>query len=159
MSSSSALVAAGESLGQVVGQLALLGDRRDDGRAPRLQLAQIDQPFRELAQLRVVQPAGHFLAVARDEGHRRAFVEQPDGRRHLRAPAPISAAMRWGMRRTASWIIGTCLVRGKRRSAITRDGGRAKTPGPDGRGAGTTPATILKGIRPTACDLCKPLQI
>ena len=36
------------------------------------------------AQLRVVQPAGGFLAVAGDERHGRAFVQQRDGRGHLR---------------------------------------------------------------------------
>ena len=49
-----------------------------------LQLAQIDQPLVELAQLRVVEAAGRLLAVAGDERHRRAFVQQLDGGGHLR---------------------------------------------------------------------------
>ncbi len=63
---------------QLVGHLALPGDRFDDRGAAGFQLAQIDQPLGESAQLRVVQPARHFLAVAGDEGNGRALVEQFD---------------------------------------------------------------------------------
>ena len=42
------------------------------------QLAQVPQPLLERAQLRVVERAGGFLAVARDEGHGCAAVEQVD---------------------------------------------------------------------------------
>ncbi len=59
--------------------LALLGDRRDDRGAPLFQFAQIAQAFFEQAQLDVVQAAGGFLAVTRDEGHGGAFVQQGDG--------------------------------------------------------------------------------
>ena len=64
--------------------LALLGDRLDDGRAAVFQLAQIAQPVFQQAQLRVVQAARRLLAVARDEGHRRALVEQGNGSGNLR---------------------------------------------------------------------------
>src|SRR5690606_36409519 len=59
-------------------ELALLRDAREDGRTALLQLAQIAQALVELAKLRVVQPAGRLLAVARDERHRRALVEELD---------------------------------------------------------------------------------
>src|SRR5690606_16128521 len=59
--------------------LALLLDRRNDRGAPVFQFAQVTQAFLQQAQLDVVQPAGGFLAVARDEGHGRALVEQGDG--------------------------------------------------------------------------------
>ncbi len=61
---------------QFVGELPLLFDRRQDHRAPLLQLAQVKQSLFEIAQLRVVEIAGNFLAIARNERHRRAFVEQ-----------------------------------------------------------------------------------
>ena len=64
-------------------QLVLLADGLEDGRAAILQLAQIAEPLFQLAQLRVVEPAGLLLAVARDERHGRALAEQLDGRRDL----------------------------------------------------------------------------
>jgi hypothetical protein len=67
-----------------VAQLALLVDAGEDRRAALFQLAQVAQPGFEIAQLGVVQPAGDFLAVAGDERHRRAFVEQRDGGADLR---------------------------------------------------------------------------
>ena len=60
---------------QLVRQLALLINRPHDGGAPVFHLAQIDQPLFQLAQLGVIQPAGRFLAVARDEGHRRTLIQ------------------------------------------------------------------------------------
>ena len=69
---------------QFVAQLALLVDAGKDGRAALFHLAQVAQARFQIAQLGVVQPAGDFLAVARDERHRRAFVEQRDGGAHLR---------------------------------------------------------------------------
>ncbi|GEK73327.1 hypothetical protein HHA04nite_18710 [Halomonas halophila] len=39
----------------------------------------------QLAQLGVIQPAGDFLAIAGDEGHGGAAVEQFHGGRNLRA--------------------------------------------------------------------------
>ena len=65
---------------QGIGQLALLLDRGQDRIAPLVQFAQINQPLGQVSQLRIVEPAGDFLAVAGDEGHRRAFIQQPDGR-------------------------------------------------------------------------------
>ncbi len=59
--------------------LALFLDRGQDRRAPLFQFAQIAQAFFQQAQLDVVQPAGRFLAVAGDEGHGGAFVQQGDG--------------------------------------------------------------------------------
>ncbi len=64
---------------QFVGQLALLLDARQHRGAAILQLAQVGQARFQIAQLGVVQPAGDFLAVARDEGDGGAFVEQRDG--------------------------------------------------------------------------------
>jgi hypothetical protein len=62
-------------------------DRGDDDAASRLQLAQVGEALVEQAQLDVVEAAGHFLAVAGDEGHGRAFVEQGGSGQHLRCPA------------------------------------------------------------------------
>ena len=59
--------------------LALLRDRGDDRGAPVFQFAQVAQALFQQAQLDVVQAAGGFLAVARDEGHGGAFVQQGDG--------------------------------------------------------------------------------
>ena len=50
----------------------------EDGFLALFELAQIGEPLLELAQLRVVELARRLLAVARDEGHRRAAVEQSD---------------------------------------------------------------------------------
>ena len=50
------------------------------------QLAQVGQARFELAQLDVVEAVGRLLAVAGDEGHRGAAVEQLDGGLHLRRP-------------------------------------------------------------------------
>ena len=60
-------------------QFVLTADRVENGGAPVLQLAQIAQPLFEVAQLGVVERAGRFLAVAGDEGHSRAGVQQFDG--------------------------------------------------------------------------------
>jgi hypothetical protein len=57
-------------------QLALLGDALHDRLAPLLQLAQVSEALLQRAQLHVVEPAGHFLAIARHEGHRGPVVEQ-----------------------------------------------------------------------------------
>lgn len=60
-------------------QLALLLDAREHRHAARLELAQVFEALGERAQRDVVELAGRFLAIARDEGHGRAFVEQRDG--------------------------------------------------------------------------------
>jgi hypothetical protein len=65
-------------------QLALLGHALDHGRTPLFELTQIGQPRFEFAQLHIVQTLGGLLAVARDEGHRRATVEQRDRSLDLR---------------------------------------------------------------------------
>ena len=57
-------------------QLALFGDAREDGAAAFFEFAQVDQTLGQVAQLRVVEAAGDFLAVTGDERHGRAFVEQ-----------------------------------------------------------------------------------
>ncbi len=61
---------------QFIRELPLLLDRCQDHPAPFFQLAQIEQPLFEIAQLRVVEIAGNFLAVASDERHRGTFIEQ-----------------------------------------------------------------------------------
>ena len=48
----------------------------EDGGATLFQFAQVGQPLLQRAQLRVVERAGDFLAVARNERHRGAAVEQ-----------------------------------------------------------------------------------
>ncbi len=61
---------------QLVGELALFVDARDDRGAPVFQFAQIQQAFLEITQLRVVEIVGHFLPVAGDERNSRSFVEK-----------------------------------------------------------------------------------
>ena len=56
-------------------------------RAPLLELAQVGQPLFERAQLRVVEAAGGFLAIAGDERHGGLVVEQRDGGLDLRQRA------------------------------------------------------------------------
>ena len=67
-------------------ELALLADLLQHGGAAVLQLAQVAQPLLQRAELGVVEGAGGFLAVAGDERHRRAVVEQGHGRRDLVGP-------------------------------------------------------------------------
>ena len=64
---------------EFAGQLALLLDAGEDGRAALVQLAQVAQALFQGTQLGVVEAAGHFLAVAGDKGHGRALVEQGHG--------------------------------------------------------------------------------
>jgi hypothetical protein len=63
---------------QRVGHLALLDDAGDDRRAAFLEFAQVGEPLLERAQLRVVEAAGRFLAIAGDERNGRTLVEQLD---------------------------------------------------------------------------------
>ena len=64
-------------------ELALLAYAAKDRGAALLKLAQIPQPLFQRAELRVIEHPGDFLAVARDEGHRRAAVQKLDRRLHL----------------------------------------------------------------------------
>ena len=64
-------------------ELALFADRFENGGAAVFQFAQIVQAFFQGAQLRVIERAGDFLAVARHERHGRAAVEQRHGRLDL----------------------------------------------------------------------------
>ena len=73
----------GDLGGKFVGKLVLAADRIEDRGAAGFQLAQIDQPFRQGAQLRVVEATGHFLAITGDEGHGRALVQKLHGGGHL----------------------------------------------------------------------------
>lgn len=65
-------------------QLALLVDAGEDGGAAFLEFAQVGQALLQIAQPGVVEFAGRFLAIAGDEGHGGAFVEQGDGGDDLR---------------------------------------------------------------------------
>ncbi len=67
-------------------ELALFSDAAEDRGAPLLQLAQIAEPLLQRSELRVVEHAGRFLAVACDERHRRAAVQKLDGSLHLLCP-------------------------------------------------------------------------
>lgn len=60
-------------------QLALAPDGLEHGEPPLVEFAQVAQPLFERAQLRVVEHAGHLLAVPRDERDGRTAVEQLDG--------------------------------------------------------------------------------
>ena len=68
---------------QVVGELALLLDGGDHRGAAGVELAEVAETLLQRAELPVVEAAGDLLAVAGDERHRRALVEQSDGRGHL----------------------------------------------------------------------------
>ncbi len=57
-------------------ELALFADRIENRGAALFEFAQIVQALFQRAQLRVVERAGDFLAVARNERHRGAAVEQ-----------------------------------------------------------------------------------
>jgi len=71
---------------QLTVSLPCLFDRGQDRGAPLCQFAQVQQAFLQGAQVRVVEVAGRLLAVARDEGHGRPFVEQRDGSGDLLRP-------------------------------------------------------------------------
>ena len=78
-----------EHRGELRRELPLRRDALDDRSAPILELAQVRQPLGERAQLRVVEPAGCFLAVTGDEGHGGLVIEQRDcgldlGHAHLK---------------------------------------------------------------------------
>ena len=78
-----------ERRGQLRRELPLRRDAFDDRGAPIVELSQVRQPLGECAQLRVVEPAGCFLAIAGDEGHGGLVVEQRDrgldlGHAHLK---------------------------------------------------------------------------
>ena len=68
---------------QLRAQLALLVNRGEDRSAPVFEFAQVGQAFVEQAQLDVVESPGNLLAIAGDERHRGAFVEQGGGGQHL----------------------------------------------------------------------------
>ena len=65
-------------------QLTLLLDTPQDGRTPRLELAQIRQPIFQRPEGGVIQPPRGFLAITGDEGDRGFSVEQGDGGINLR---------------------------------------------------------------------------
>src|SRR5690606_21931903 len=113
-------------------ELALFVDRGDHGGAAVFELAQVAQAFFQRAQMSVVQAAGHFLAVAGDEGHGGAVVEELDGGDDL-------------ARRDAEFIGDA--VFGRR-----EDGGRggvAEREGRDSTTAGARRATHGPGWGPT----------
>lgn len=62
-----------------VAELALLADAGQDHRAAFFQLAQVGQARFQIAQLGIVQPAGDFLAVARNERDAGALIQQGNG--------------------------------------------------------------------------------
>ena len=62
--------------------------RAPEWATPFIQLAQITQTLFQKAQLDIIESISHFFAIARNERHCRAFIEQGDGctdlRRHHR---------------------------------------------------------------------------
>ena len=64
---------------QVVGELALLLDGLEHHGLAVLEFAQVGEAFFDGAQLAVVEAAGGLLAVAGDEGHGVALVEELHG--------------------------------------------------------------------------------
>ena len=92
-------------------QLALFIDTLQHAGTALLQFAQIAQTLLQVAQLRVVQAAGDFLAVAGDERHGGAFVEQGDGGLHL-----LGADGQFlgdALDQIGHGILGLCLMRAK----------------------------------------------
>ena len=61
----------------------MFADAGEDRQTARLEISQIDQPLLERAQLRVIETVGGFLAIAGNEGHGRAAVEQINRRLDL----------------------------------------------------------------------------
>ena len=58
---------AGNLAFKIAGQLALAADGLDDRVTARIEFAQINEAFVERAQLRIVEPARDFLAIAGNE--------------------------------------------------------------------------------------------
>ena len=56
-----------------------------NGFAAILEFAQIDEPLFQIAQLRIIKAARDLFAVASDEGHGGAFVQQLNGGQNLRS--------------------------------------------------------------------------
>ena len=78
--------------------LALLSDAVRDGGASILELAEVSPgTLGERAQLRVVEAAGGFLAIAGDKGDGGLVVQQGDRRVYLGHATRNSSAMRWAM--------------------------------------------------------------
>ena len=71
---------------QVGGQLPLSLDRLEDRLFPLGQLAKSLHAKLDLVDDHLVEIAGPFLAVARDEGNRVALVQKLDDALHLHAP-------------------------------------------------------------------------
>ena len=69
----------GDACFQRVVELALLANRIQHGLPAVLQFTQIAQALFQLAQLRIVEPPGDLLAIARDEGDGRTLVQQLHG--------------------------------------------------------------------------------
>ena len=91
---SAAAIAAASSGVSLPCSSMLFGDRG----AAILELAQVRQPLLERAQLRVVEAAGGFLAVAGDEGDGGLVVEQRDRRvdlGHTNVQLVSDASGRW----------------------------------------------------------------
>ena len=83
--------AASISRGQLGRQLALRFDRAQDRLLALLQQPQPRDARLDLADLLFVEPAGLVLAIARDEGHRVARIEQSNNALDLwqfEGPAP-----------------------------------------------------------------------
>ncbi len=84
----------------------------DDRGAPILELAQVGQALVERAQLRVVEPAGGFLAIAGDEGHGGLVVEQRDrgvDLGHTNAETRQRLAWQWGSWNGSMTAVGDIL--------------------------------------------------
>jgi hypothetical protein len=71
-----------DALLQLGRELALLLDAGQHRRAALVQLAQVGLSLLDVADLHLVEAARDLFAVARDEGHRGALLQQLDHRRH-----------------------------------------------------------------------------
>ncbi len=63
---------------EFIGELALLGDGSKNRLAARHQIAEIAQLFFDTPDLNLIEIAGGLLAIARDERHRAAIIQQFD---------------------------------------------------------------------------------
>src|SRR5690606_29902231 len=72
-----------DALLKLVRQLALLADRVQNRLTPLVELTQIGQSLRQIAELRIIEPAGDLLAVSRNEWNRGALIKKTDGCQNL----------------------------------------------------------------------------
>src|SRR5690606_40328273 len=97
-------------------------DAGKDRGAAVVQLAQVAQALFQIAQLGIVKAAGDFLAVAGDERHGGAFVEQRHGGGYLlRAHAQFGGDAGIDAVHEPTWVSQTMQAVPARKGAIIKD--------------------------------------